>query len=339
MRISPDLLRIDVPETIRTIAESIRAAVRGTLRRKGAVVGMSGGVDSSVCAALCVHALGEGNVLGLFMPDRESSPDSLRLSQMVASQLHIQTCREDITPILEATGCYRLQTDAIRQLFPDYGESWKSKVTLPSILEGERLNVSRLTVESPAGEQKSARLPLQTYLRLIAATNFKQRTRKMLEYYHADRLHYAVCGTPNRLEYDQGFFVKNGDGSADFKPIAHLYKTQVYALAGALNIPAEIVQRPPTTDTFSMAQTQEEFYFSLPYEAMDLCLYGRNHHLPAADVAAALALTREQVELVYRDIDAKRHATLPLHLSPLLVSRVEEIDRIVREATIHGGDA
>jgi NAD+ synthase len=171
------------------------------------------------------------------------------------------------------------------------------------------------------------------YLMLVAATNFKQRTRKMFDYYHADRLNYAVCGTPNRLEYDQGFFVKGGDGLADFKPIAHLYKTQVYAVARALKEPEEILRRTPTTDTFPLPQTQEEFYFSLPYEKMDLCLYAHNRGLAPAEVAPVVGITPEQVERVYRDIDAKRRTTLPLHLPALLVDPVTEVQQLKSAAT------
>jgi len=152
----------------------------------------------------------------------------------------------------------------------------------------------------------------------------KQRTRKQLEYYHADRLNYAVAGTPNRLEYDQGFFVKNGDGAADIKPIAHLYKTQVYALAAHLGLPAEVCSRPPTTDTWSLAQSQEEFYFSVPYPVMDLCLFGLENGIPVADVAARSGLTAEQVETVWRDIKSKRAATRYLHEPPLLVDEVRK---------------
>ncbi len=165
------------------------------------------------------------------------------------------------------------------------------------------------------------------YLEIVAATNFKQRTRKMLEYYHADRFNYAVAGTPNRQEYDQGFFVKLGDGAADVKPIAHLYKTQVYQMAEFLGIPEEIRKRPPTTDTYSMPQSQEEFYFSVSYDKFDLCLYGKNHGISPADVARAAGMSTEQVERVYRDIDAKRNATRYLHTPPLLVDEVDEILR------------
>jgi len=237
----------------------------------------------------------------------------------------VPTVMEDIAPILEAAGCYRRQTEAIRMVFPDYGDQDKHKVTLPSILDGDRLNVSELTVEGADGTRRTSRMSPAAYLQLIAATNYKQRVRKMTEYYHADRLNYAVAGTPNRLEYDQGFFVKLGDGAADIKPIAHLYKTQVYALAEYVGVPEEIRRRPPTTDTFSLPQTQEEYYFALPYDLMDLCLYGRNHDVPAAEVAAAANLTAEQVERVYKDIDQKRRTTRYLHARPQLVEPVTEI--------------
>lgn len=318
-------LIVDAPSEVKKIQQGILSQVRSTLHRRGVVVGLSGGVDSSVVAALCVGALGAGRVLGLLMPERDSSPDSLRLGKLVADFLGMETLVEDIAPTLEALGCYRRQMEAIREVFPDYDYGWKCKLMLPSILDGERLNVFQLMVESPSGEKKSSRMPAGAYLGLVAATNCKQRVRKLLEYYHADRRAYAVAGTPNRLEFDQGFFVKQGDGAADLKPIAHLYKTQVYQLAAYLGLPEEICSRTPTTDTFSMAQTQEEFYFALPYQAMDLCLYGHNHGVPAAEVGAAIGLAKAQVERVYRDIEAKRRSTRHLHEGPLFVEPVTEI--------------
>jgi NAD+ synthase len=319
------LLDLDTADATTAIVDAIRSQVLGTLRRRGAVVGLSGGIDSSVVVSLCVRALGPERVVGLLLPERDSSVDSLRLGRLLGEHLGITTLVEDIAPTLAGAGCYQRQDEAIRSVFPDYSSGFKFKITLPSILESNRLNLSELTIESPSGDRKTARMPLQAYLQIVAATNFKQRTRAMFEYYHADRLNFAVAGTPNRLEYDQGFFVKHGDGAADFKPIAHLYKTQVYAMAAHLGVPEEIRRRPPTTDTFSMPQSQEEFYFSLPYDKMDLCLCGRNHDVPASDVAAALGLTAEQVERVYRDIDQKRRATAYLHLKPLLVRPVPEV--------------
>jgi NAD+ synthase len=319
-----DVLSIDPVRVAGEIEEAVRASLRA-LRRRGVVVGVSGGIDSSVVASLCARAVGSDRVVALLMPERDSSSESLRLGRLLASSLGIETILEDIAPALEAVGGYARQAEAIRMVFPNYTEGSRFKITLPSILDGDRLNVSELMLESPAGERSVSRMPPAAYLQLVAATNFKQRIRKMMEYYHADRLNYAVAGTPNRLEYDQGFFVKQGDGAADLKPIAHLYKTQVYALAGYLGVPEEIRERAPTSDTFSLPQTQEEFYFALPYEKMDLCLYGRNHGVPAADVAEAIGLSVSQVERVYRDIDQKRRTTRYLHTRPLLVEPVPEV--------------
>jgi len=322
---STHVLDIDPAQVAQEVEQAIRSQVLGTLRRRGVVVGVSGGIDSSVVTTLCARALGADRVVSLLMPERDSSSDALTLGRLLGAHLGLTIIVEDIAPILTAAGCYSRQDEAIRLVFPEYASGYRCKVTLPSILHGDRLNVSALTIETPAGETRTSRMPVQAYLELIAATNFKQRTRAMLEYYHADRLNYAVAGTPNRLEYDQGFFVKHGDGAADLKPIAHLYKTQVYALAAYLGVPEEIRRRPPTTDTFSMPQTQEEFYFALPYDRMDLCLYGRNHGVPAAEVAVALGLTAEQVERVYRDIDQKRRTTAYLHSMPLLVQPIQEV--------------
>jgi len=323
--LTADVLRIDPAKESERIARAVEEQVFHALRRRGAVVGLSGGVDSSVTAALLVRALGASRVLALLMPEAESSGDSLRLGRIVAERLGIEALVEDLSPILESAGCYARRDDAIRKVVPDYGAGHRCKVVLPGVLSGQAYRISQLVVRAPDGAERRVRLSADAYHGLIAATNFKQRTRKMLEYYHADRLNYAVAGTPNRLEYDQGFFVKNGDGAADVKPIAHLYKTQVYQLGEVLDVPAEILARRPTTDTFSLEQTQDEFYFPLPYGPMDLCLYGRNHGIPAERVAPACGLTTRQVELVYADIDAKRKATRYLHLSPLLVDEVSEV--------------
>jgi len=322
---STDVLRIDEKAVSADIETSIRQQVLHILRRRGAVVGLSGGIDSSVVTTLCARALGPDRVLALLMPERDSASESASLARSLTSKFSIPTTLENLQPILTAAGCYTRQDEAIRMVFPEYDARYRFKVKLPSLLDGERLNVTELLIEAPSGEQKTSRMAPAAYLQLIAATNFKQRFRKLTEYYHADRLHFAVAGTPNRLEYDQGFFVKQGDGAADFKPIAHLYKSQVYALAEYLGVPEEIRRRPPTTDTFSLPQTQEEFYFALPYDKMDLCLYARNHGVSSGEVAAALGLKPDQIERVFRDIDQKRRTTHYLHARPLLVEPVQEI--------------
>jgi NAD+ synthase len=307
------------------IEAAIREQIHAKLQRKGAVLGLSGGIDSSVVAALCARALGNERVLGLLMPERESSGDSSRLGQLLADFLHIEVITEDITPVLEAAGCYRRRDEAIRTLVPDYGRDHKCKLITADVTRGARYALPSLIVESPDGTQQKVRLTARAYLAIVAASNFKQRVRKMMEYFHADRLQYAVAGTPNRVEYDQGFFVKNGDGAADLKPIAHLYKSQVYQLAEHYQLPAEIRQRPSTTDTFSLPQSQEEFYFSMPLHHFDLCLYGKNHRLSADEIAAATGLTEEQVAAAYNSIESKRLATAYLHHRPLLVEGIPEV--------------
>jgi len=321
---SADVLRLDCAKETEKAVTGLRQVLR-QFKRRGLVVALSGGIDSSVVGALCVRAVGKDKVLGLLMPERDSSPDTLRLSRLIVEHLEIPIVTEDITSILEAVGCYRRRDEAIKSVIGEYGPDYKCKIVLPSVMDDDRYRIFSVIVQSPDGKQTKARLTPQAYLGIVAATNFKQRTRKMLEYYHADRLNYAVTGTPNRQEYDQGFFVKLGDGAADIKPIAHLYKTQVYQMARFLGLPDEICNRPPTTDTYSMAQSQEEFYFSVPYDKMDLCLYGKNHGISSGDVATAAGLTAEQVERVYNDIDSKRSTTRYLHASPVLIENVPEI--------------
>ena len=321
---SAQALAIDPAFETERITTALRSQLRDDLRKRGLVLGLSGGIDSSVCAALAVRALGAKNVFCLFMPENDSDPESLRLGREVAQAFGIESVVEDIGPSLAAMGCYSRRDDFIRQIVPEYGEGWACKVVIASTLEADGYNISSLVVQAPDGTMSKQRMPPAVYLGIVAATNMKQRTRKQLEYYHADRLNYAVIGTPNRLEYDQGFFVKNGDGAADVKPIAHLYKSQVYALAEYLGVPEEVRRRPPTTDTWSLAQTQEEFYFALPYDLMDLCLYGLNNGIPADEVANAVGITAEQLGRVWKDIAAKRKVARYLHKSPLLVEPVAE---------------
>ena len=315
-------LKIDAGTEVKKISKTLIAYIQ-QYKKKGLVVAMSGGIDSSVVAALCVEALGKKRVVGLLLPEIDSSEDTLRLSRLIADHLGVETVHEDITDILEAVGCYYRRDEAIQSLVPGYTPEYQVKIVLPSILKGDNLRLFSVVVKSPEGEELETRLTQDAYLGIVSATNFKQRVRKMLEYYHADRRNYAVAGTPNRLEYDQGFFVKLGDGAADVKPIAHLYKTQVYQIAEYLGVPQEIRSRPPTTDTYSMPQSQEEFFFSLPYHKMDLCLYGVNNNVPAKEVADVVGLTVEQVHRVFQDIQQKRKTTRYLHLQPQLVAKIE----------------
>jgi NAD+ synthase len=317
-----DLLELDYETETERICAALRRLSAEVLHKKGLVVGVSGGIDSSTCVALAARALGPNRVLALLMPERDSSEESIELGRMVCEHVNVPYEVEQIGGILEAAGCYHRRDEAIRRVFPEYNESYKQKIVVPPLEQRNRLTFFSVVIQSPAGETKKARLPLGPYLQIVAATNFKQRTRKMMEYYHADRLNYGVLGTPNRLEYDQGFFVKGGDGLADIKPIAHLYKTQVYALARHLGLPDAVVNSTPTTDTYSLPQGQDEFYFALPYQQMDLLLCAYSHEIPADEVADEAGLTVDQANWVYRDIAAKRRTTRYLHRSAQLVEPV-----------------
>lgn len=325
-KFSSETLKLDAPKVVRKITDTIKKMIPLDFKRKGAIVAMSGGIDSSAVAALCVSALGKDRVLGLLMPEQDSSENTLGLSRLVADSLGIETVYEDITGILEAAGCYRRRNKAVQQVIPEFTSEYKFKIVLPSVVDSDSFRLFSIIAVSPDGKEIRKRLTPSAYLGIVAATNFKQRVRKMLEYYHADRLNYAVAGTPNRLEYDQGFFVKLGDGAADIKPIAHLYKSQVYEAAAYLGVPDEILKRRPTTDTYSLPQSQEEFYFSLPYEKMDLCLYGKNNNIDINQVAQAVGISVEQVQRVYNDIDQKRRTTRYLHLPPQLIEKIHDFE-------------
>ena len=315
------LLEMDYEQSIKEIAESTRKALQAKLKRRGLVVAISGGIDSSVSAALAVNAVGKDKVFGLLLPEHDSADSSLSNGELLAQHLGIKYLKVDIAPTLEAIGCYAWRDDAIRTLFPDYQPNWKNKIAIQGGLEG-KINSFKLIVENPEGQQFEKHMPLNAYRTIVAATSYKQRIRKTVEYFHADRLNYAVVGTPNRLEYDQGFFVKNGDGSADIKLIAHLYKTQVYALARHFKLPDIICNAIPSTDTYSLEQGQDEFYFSLPYQEMDVALWCYSTAKPVEVLAEYLEIDIEHASYIYKDIENKRKATRYLHLRPVLIEDV-----------------
>jgi NAD+ synthase len=322
--LSPDVLKLDLAAQADKIAARMREILSGTLHRRGLVVAISGGIDSSVSVSLAVRAIGPERVFALILPEQDSSDDSAVRAGILAKHLGIEVLTVNIAPTLDAIGCYRWRDEAVRSVVPQYGAGWRMKIVISGGIAG-RINRFKLIAQAPDGAITEAPLPLKPYLQIVAATNFKQRIRKTLEYFHADRLNYAVVGTPNRLEYDQGFFVKHGDGAADVKPIAHLYKSQVYAMARYLGLPERVCAAVPTTDTYSLSQGQDEFYFALPYAQMDLALWALNHDRPASELAAAIGVDEATAEAVYADIRAKRRATRYLHERPQLMEEITEL--------------
>ena len=323
-KLSWQALDLDLVAATDAIVERLRRTTAHVLHRRGLVVAISGGIDSSVCAALATRAVGPGRVFALILPETDSSDDSAARGLELAEHLGVAYAVLDIAPTLREIGCYAWRDAAVRRVIPEYDERWQMKIAIAGGLQGQ-VNRFRVIAKAPDGGMRDEALGLQESLEVVAATNFKQRVRKTVEYFHADRLNYAVVGTPNRLEYDQGFFVKNGDGAADVKPIAHLYKTQVYAMASHLGLPPAICGATPTTDTYSLPQGQDEFYFALPYREMDLALWALNHQVAAAELAGLLDISAEHAERIYQDILNKRRTTQYLHRRPVLLEDVAEI--------------
>lgn len=316
MQFSKDVLKINCESEAERICAFIKNQLL-SMHREGIVIGLSGGVDSALCSALSVKAIGKDKVLGLLLPDRESSPQSAELALNHAKQLGIRTQLVDITPILDAFGTYEKRDAVAKAIYPEFGAGHKLKITLPSdILDKDSLNFFTLTTFDPNGITKSVRLNSKQARGIIAATSTKHRTRMMTQYYYAEKSNYLVCGTTNKSEAVQGLFVKYGDGGVDIEPICHLYKNQVFQLAEYLEVSKEIIERDPCPDTYSAPVTDEEWYFRMPLKQLDLLLYAWENKVDIPQVCRIMELTEEQIKRVFRDFTNKNNATRHLRQLP-----------------------
>jgi NAD+ synthase len=318
---SKDIILLeDVPGVVEQIVEKLRSDVHNVMRRYGGVVGVSGGIDSSVCLALAVRTFGADKVRAVMMPEQDSSPDSEMLARELCAKFGVGDLHlENMTPALAGFRCYERRDEAVKRMHPEYDPAtWKMKIVLK---QGSLFNnlpsLFNLVVVDPEGNAHEKKLNAPDYMQIVASSNFKQRSRMSMLYYHAEALHYAVIGTPNKHEHEQGFFVKNGDGVADVMPIGNLYKTQVYQLAEYLGVPNEIIKRTPTTDTYSAEQTQEEFFYQLPFDLMDRFWYGFENGYDPAEVAAVMDETPERVEALFLNFERRRKTTEYLRMSPV----------------------
>lgn len=325
MNFDRNSILINPKEEVANIVEAIKYSVQTIFKKKGAVIGVSGGVDSSVVLALTARALGNDKVLAVMLPEIESTLDNIDFVGKLLKQVNVDCVTEDLTEALTGLGCYKRRNSAVKELFPEYdGTTYKMKLILPDdILEANNLNIFYLEIISPDGVAKRKRLPLKQYLEIVAASNFKQRTRMSMLYYLAETRNYAVLGTPNKNEHEQGFFVKYGDSGSDFRPIKHLFKTQVYQLADYLDIPVIIKDRVPTSDTYSADQSQEEFFFRLPFDILDRIWYGWENGVSSDQIASALNLSANQVNNVISDIKRKINTTVYLRKEPLDIKSIE----------------
>ena len=312
MKFSKEIIKLqNVPAICERLQKEIKEHIVNTLRRRGGVIGISGGIDSSVSMALAARALGPDKILGVLLPEKDSSGESARLAHLLAGKFGVSTLTEDITGALEGFGCYRRRDEAVARVFPEYNpKTYKMKIGVrQSGLSTGLPPIFNLTIVKPDGTEVSKMLPVAEYAQIVAASNFKQRSRMSMLYYHAERLHYAVVGTPNKHEVEQGFFVKHGDGGADLMPIGNFYKSQVYELAEYLGVPKEIIDRTPTTDTYTAEQTQEEFFYQIPFQQMDVLWYGFENKIPAKDVAPEMGMTEDAVIKIYENFVRKQQTT------------------------------
>ncbi|PWD98061.1 NAD(+) synthase [Marinilabilia rubra] len=317
---SKEILEIKNPEELlNQICEKLRADVFQRFRRRGGVVGISGGIDSSVTLAIAAKAFGHEKVLGVMLPEHDSNPDSKSLALDLAEKFGVKTVEENISHALDGFGCYQRRDEAVKRVIPEFNpETDKMKIVIPKdILEKKLPPVFYVTVIFENGEEVSKRLPPDAYLQIVAASNFKQRSRMSMLYYQAEANHFSVIGTPNKHEVKQGFFVKFGDGGADVMPIGSLYKTQVYQLAEYLGVPQEIIERTPTTDTYTAEQTQEEFFYQMPFERMDLLWFGWENGYNPAEVATVMGMKEEEVLNNFANFERKIKTTDYLRSAPL----------------------
>src|SRR5664279_2044594 len=317
---SKDIILLDdVEAVVSEITNKLQKDVLHNIRRLGAIVGTSGGIDSSVCLALSAKAFGPEKVVAIMMPEKDSSKDSEALARELTAKFGVKAIKEDITDALEGFKCYERRDEAVSHVFPIYDpKSYKMKIGIKqSGLSNNLPPIFTLSIIDNKGKQEDQILPVKDYLQIVAASNFKQRCRMATLYYHAEALHYAVIGTPNKHEQEQGFFVKYGDGGADIMPIGNLYKSQVYQLAKYLGVPKGIIERTPTTDTYSAEQTKEEFFFQLPYGLMDIYWYGFENGYTPEEVAEVMGESKDKVTAMFNNFERKKKTTEYLRMSPV----------------------
>lgn len=329
MRFSQNIVEIDPAAETDRIVAFLQRNVRREMKRRGAVVGISGGIDSAVVLALSVRAFGAGNVVAVMLPDRDSDPISEKFARELAARFGVEPLLEDITRALEGFDCYRRRDDAIRRVFPEYdaAKGFKAKIVLPQdLLEEGTFNVYSVTVVAPDGREETRPLGARELLEIVAASNLKQRSRMSSLYFHAEARQFAVIGTSNKNEHAQGFFVKHGDGGVDIQAIAHLFKTQVYQLSRYLDVPVSIQKRKPTTDTYSAPCDQQEFFFRLPFATLDPIWFASENKIPVTEVARSMGLREVEVQRVFDDIAGKQRTTEYLRLSPPILDPAKPAD-------------
>jgi len=312
MSFNLDVLKIDPVQELEELSEFIVGQVNA-FRRKGVIVGLSGGIDSACIAAVAVHALGKEKVVGLILPESESNPISSEYATKHAMALGIEHRQIDVTATVDSVVQYKWRDEFIQNMIPEYRPGYKYNITLPTdLLDRASFSFYRLQVQLPDGEIKSKRLAHEELLTLTSFANIKIRSRMLHLYAEGERRSLLVAGTTNRTEFILGDFCKYGDGGTDIEPFTHLYKNQIYQISEHLGVIQEIIDRPPSPDTFSLPVSDQEFFFRISFDKLDYLLYAWEHEVPAKEAAAVLDLSEDAVERAYNDFNSKFRATAHL---------------------------
>lgn len=313
MVFSRDVLRIDPAGQLEKLSGFIVEQLNTVFRRKGAVVGLSGGIDSACMAAIAVHAIGKEKVVGLVLPEMESNPISSEYAIRHAETLGIEYRQINITSTVDSVVSYQWRDEFVQRLIPEYEPGYKYNITLPTdLLERDSFSFYCLQVQMPDGEMLKKRLNPDEFRAITAFANIKIRSRMLHLYAEAERRNLLVLGTTNRTEFLLGDFCKYGDGGTDIEPITHLYKNQIYQLADYLNVIPEIIERKPSPDTFSLPVSDQEFFFRIPFDKLDYLLYAWEHEVSACDAAHVLDISEDAVKRAFKDFTAKHRATAHL---------------------------
>ena len=312
-----DVLRIDPAQQLEILSKFIIEQVTVAFRKKGVIVGLSGGIDSACIAAVAVHALGKEKVVGLVLPESESNPISSEYAIKHARALGIEFRQIDITPTVDSIVQYEWRDEFLEKLIPEYKPGFKYNITLPTdLLERASFSFYRLQVQMPDGKIISKRLNMDEFRTITSFANIKIRARMLHLYAEAERRNFLVAGTTNRTEFILGDFCKYGDGGTDIEPFTHLYKNQIYQLSEYLKVIPEIIERQPSPDTFSLPVSDQEFFFRISFDKLDYLLYAWEHDVSTDEAAEVLDLSNDAVVRAYKDFASKFRATAHLREVP-----------------------
>ena len=317
MNFDRNVLEIEnIERVIQSLQIFIHEQVNSNFRKRGVVIGISGGIDSAVAVKLCCGAVGKENVLGIILPEKESNPQSQEFAKKYCEKLGIKYEIEDITSILDSSEIYQIREKIVKKYFPDYNQSCKYRIVFSENFDSDGLSIPYLEVNDGNNQIHKIKLSLNDYFTITAATNIKHRIRMTRLYFHAEKNNFLVCGTTNKAEFQQGYFVKYGDGGVDIEPLANLYKTQIYQLGTYLDIPNEIIERKASPDTWSFDVSDEEFFYSLPYEIVDLMLFAKEKSVTLSDICSTLDLKEEKVKRILNSIERKLQASKTSRIFP-----------------------